>query len=702
MANSYSIILASTKRQVSETTKDSFPQSMPRPWFLDWPLYIILGTSAFLHFFRIETTEFDFDQADLFRLAHDAVAYGLIPLSSNQSSIGILHAPFFVYVLLPAAALSSNPLGGAITVALITTVAVVLAYLFTYRYFGRLPAIVAGLLNATAYVPLKYSRAIWQPDILPCFMILFLFAIFRGAVDRRKGWFFPAITLMAIIYQLHPSSILGLGVLLTLTLVLAPTTVRWRDIFLAAGALILLFLPYAILEITNHFANIQRIITFARLPAHNDTQALHFYRNLILPFDEFQPRWMKLLGWCICILLIAGLMTAIVRLFRPHQRGHVFVEEHREVPNRWLQLWNKLRFNPQRVSFLLLLVWQVVPFANLLHHSINLHMQYLLLFLPVPFVLMGLSLDEFVYLVKRYRPSLTVATRVGVVLLSALLVIGQLVSSTAYLLKISEGHFNDRTLQNIPYVNDLNSMWNVVHQADQLAQKKHISRIYMSMDINTQPSMSYLGETLHTPTTVFGYDDCLVLPAPEAGPAVYLVGPYADHINTMLHQFASATLVAQPQRLGGSPFKLYIVTPKIPGAMAASPKNVTDHLQLLDQDIYPVAGQNGNREVTRWSIQREAPVAPRTLYNYQLSITPTRGAKPVTMTCATTALHKNDQLLAAFQLSKHEKVSAQLSVGGVTYDCVPDIYRFGFIQFTSFNTKAANVSSLKSTELSLR
>src|SRR5690348_3590844 len=117
-------------------------RNMPKHWYSDWPLYLILGISAFLHFFRIQTTEFDFDQANLFQLAHDAIAHVLIPLSSNQASIGVLQAPFFIYTLLPAAALSSNPLGGAITVALFSTIAAVLAYWFTHRYFGRLPAIV--------------------------------------------------------------------------------------------------------------------------------------------------------------------------------------------------------------------------------------------------------------------------------------------------------------------------------------------------------------------------------------------------------------------------------------------------------------------------------------------------------------------------------------------------------------------------------
>ncbi len=674
----------------SEETRNIPAQDRWKKWLLDWPLYVILAASAFLHFFRIQTVEFDFDQANLFQLARDAVAHGLIPLSSNEASINILHAPFFIYTLLPAALLSDNPLGGAITVGLFTTAMAVLTYLFVRRYFGLWPAVIAGLLNATVYNPLKYSRGIWQPDILPFFVVLFLFAVFRGAVERRRGWFFPAVALVAILYQLHPSSILGMSVLLLLALILAPTTVRRGEILLAAGALILLFLPYGLLQVLSHFSDIRGIIAFARLPAHNDTQAFSFYLNLILPFTEFQPDWMNLLGLCMQFLLFAGFVTAAIRLFYPHRREAESGEERDIASNRWLQRWDALRFNPERVSLLLLLVWQIAPFANLIHHSVDLHMQYFLLFLPGPFILIGLALDEVIQLTKRAFSTLSVASKVAIALLSLLLIVGQFVSSTAYLLKMSEGHFNDRTVQNVPYVNDLNSMWNAVHMADQLAQERHIPRIFMSMDSNIQPAMMYLGSVLHTPTTVFGDDNCLVLPTAETGPAVYLIGPYADQLNAMLHQFATATLVAQPQRLGGQPFKLYIVTPDTATGPAS---NSTDTLPQLEPDAHLMTGPAGSMEVTRWRIQRETPVAPRTLYNYQFKLTPGAGVKPVTTTCALTALHKNDQLLTAFQVSGNNALTTQPSISGVAFDTVPDTHHLGPIRFTSFHTRTINTSS---------
>jgi hypothetical protein len=238
-------------------------------------------------------------------------------------------------------------------------------------------------------------------------------------------------------------------------------------------------------------------------------------------------------------------------------------------------------------------------------------------------------------------------------------------------------------------------MWNAVQEADQLAQTKHISRILISMDLNILPSMAYLGETLHTPTTVFGYDNCLVLPQPGTGPAVYLVGPYADHIDTLLHQFATATLVAQPQRLGGKPFKLYIVTTRSLGATPAPSENFTDRLQLLAQNISPMAGQTEHMEVTRWSIQREAPAAPRTLYNYHLGVTPAPGAASVATTCVTTLLHQNDQLLAAFSVPGNVTLSTQQAVSVAAADVEPDTHRFGPVQVTTFNTKTVNAQFLK-------
>ena len=135
-------------------------------WFCVWEIYPILGIAAFLRFYQITTTEFDEDQAMVFRMAYDAIHHGLIPATSNVASIRIVNLPAGIYLLMIPAAFSANPLWGAIFVGFLNVIAVLLTYLFVRRYYGRIAAIIASLLYATAARPLHFSRFIWQQNLM--------------------------------------------------------------------------------------------------------------------------------------------------------------------------------------------------------------------------------------------------------------------------------------------------------------------------------------------------------------------------------------------------------------------------------------------------------------------------------------------------------------------------------------------------------
>ncbi len=667
-----------------------------RRWFLCWEFYIILALALFLRFFRIQTTEFDFDQANLFRYAHDVVAYGLLPLTSNSASINILNPPIFEYFLLPAAAISPDPLGGAITVALFSTAAALLSYFFTRHYFGgRFPATIVSLLTATVYVPLKYSRGIWQPDLLPFFMILFLFAIYRGGVERRRGWLFPAVGIFAIIYQLHPSSSVGAIALIVLTFVIAPSTVRWSDILLSIGIIIVLFLPYIIWELLAHFVDIKGIIAFSHQPSMIDTSALSDYQQLFAPFNQFHPRIMALLDTLTLLLLLAGFATALWLLFFPRRVSVEIYDQVKETRNDPLRWWRTLYLSPERIALLLLLAWQIIPFVTLIRHSVPLHMQYFLQFLPGPFILIALFSNQLLDLARRLRPTLWLLARVALVILVALLVIGQFASATAYLLKMTGGNYNDRTVQNISYTNDLSSLLHAFQETDRLAQTRHLNHVYITMDANTQATMAYLAEQMRTPTTVVGNGGCIILPAASAGPAAYLVGPYADLDNALVRQFAHVTLVDQPKRLGGSPFRLYIVTPK-PGKTTAPAANASSTLQLLDTTMQTVqiSGDTQANIATRWTIMRNEPVQPRTFYNYAFHASAPGASKSLGGSCQATSLRAGDQLIATFALKSGATSPSALIVQTTTSTTIPDVYHFGPLKLTSANSRTVDAQLL--------
>src|SRR5450759_4398779 len=108
-----------SKNQQSETTTSPPPGGAGlRSSFLRflsfvtnaWEIALILLVAAFLRFYHINTTEFDVDQVKLFRMAYDAGHHGLVPITSNTASIDIAHPPGVIYLFMPIAALSANPL----------------------------------------------------------------------------------------------------------------------------------------------------------------------------------------------------------------------------------------------------------------------------------------------------------------------------------------------------------------------------------------------------------------------------------------------------------------------------------------------------------------------------------------------------------------------------------------------------------------
>ena len=247
---------------------------------------MIAAIAGFLRFYQISTAEFDEDQAMLFRLAQDAVHHGLLPATSNAASIGIANPPGAIYLFMPIALFSTNPIWGTILVGVSTTVAALLTYLFTRRYYGTLAGCIAALLYATAARPLIYARFIWQPNLMPPIVVLCLFTLFLGVVERRKGWLLPALGLLGVLYQLHPTTLL-LVLPLVAALLLSPGTVRWRDLVLAAALLLLIFFPYVIWEFFTHFADLSTVFLFAKQRAHIDNQALLFYWNFLNPYDHY-------------------------------------------------------------------------------------------------------------------------------------------------------------------------------------------------------------------------------------------------------------------------------------------------------------------------------------------------------------------------------------------------------------------------------
>ena len=260
------------------------PAEKLRALLLTWELYPILFITASLRLYRIDTAVYGYDEAVVYRLARDLFTHGLLPITSNRASLGNLNPPLVVYLFMIPAAISGNPFWAEVMVGLFNSAAVLLTYFFTRRYYGRLAGTTAALLYATAVKALIYSRTIWPQNLLPLFTILLMFFLFRGVIERRKGWVVPSVALIAILYQLHGSGLL-MVIPFALAVVFAYKTIRWSDILLSVIVVLLLFAPFLYWEYVSHWSDIHILISASKSsPGQTDTQAIEYYRQFLSPY----------------------------------------------------------------------------------------------------------------------------------------------------------------------------------------------------------------------------------------------------------------------------------------------------------------------------------------------------------------------------------------------------------------------------------
>ncbi len=633
-----------------------------RMWLGAWELYIIIAVSSLLRLIFLDSTEFDMDQADQYTLAHDAIRHGHLLATSTTSSLGMFNPPAPMYLLAIPAAVSSNPLWGAAWLALLSIVAVVVTYIFTRHYYGRLAGTIAALLYATAIFPIRYARFIWNPNWLLFFVPLLMATLFWGVVERRRGWVAPAIILLGILFQLHGSGALLAAPLLAAFFLAPWRTIRWYDFVLGGLGLLILYAPYLLWLVFSHYRDLS-IMFFGTSSgkAVIDNRSWYWYKVLISPYEFTNTRsilypyinlvdWLK---WAMKVLVCAGALWAFILVLfgespavaRDGMRRRSLLGDLWGSGVRW---WTGLRASPMRSGLVLLLLWQVIPVVGLIHHSIDLYLHYFLILLPGEFILIGFFLARVVTWCSQ-RGRLGRAASVAVPILAAVIIVTQFVNAGAYLLDEHLGHMSDAWSDTHGfYYNQLRDIQGATAQADQWAQQHHYTHVYILSDQYLLLDFRYLAQQMHTPTTVSG-DTTLILPGESSGPAMVLVPPYDDTATALVTHFAHARLVASPARTAGAPFQLYVVDPVPPSSTPA----VTLSQRIQFQDTQPWTFHDTTYTVSRWRFTQSAQLQYQTIYTYQMLYVDRNHPDHIQLDQrnAFNSVRAGDQLLTLAQLS---------------------------------------------------
>jgi len=665
-------------------------RSQLKVWFSSWEIYVIVLVAAFLRFYGLDRTELDSDQADIFRMAYDATHHGLWVAASNMASIHIYNPPAIIYILMLTAAFSSNPFWAAVLVAALTTFSVLFTYIFTRHYYGRLAGTLAALLYATASASVFYSRFIWQQNFLLFFVPLFIATLFLGAVSRRKGWLFPALFLLGLLVQLHASTV-TLAAALLVAVVLAPGTVRWRDLIFGIISVAVIYFPYLLWESATHFQDVTILLAEMKQRSKIDNQAVLLYQQFLSPYPTHVYQHSLFYGlepfvsWLVfvmtALIIVAG-VVALLLFARSRRRDEVVQVQAQgvaKVGGSIRSWWVDVRTHPERCGLLVLLAWQGIPLLYLSHHAIALYPHYFIMLMPGPFILIGLLLARVSVWLRQFGGRVKLL-HVGVYLLSGLIILAQFAASAANVLDVTSGRFQDTALS-YPYYNDLSSLQQAMHAADQLAQQRHLSHLYVSTDFATETALRYLVTLTQTPATAFS-SVCQVLPDPAEGPVAMLLGSHSDLNYQLLSQFASAKLVSLPSHLGGPPFHLYIVQSSGPQKTAST--TFPGDFQLLGTRRIPF--NNTAWLITHWNILRSVQPAFRTSYVYDITdlSNPDHNARDLTYVnkraCTFTSMHAGDQVLMSFPLVGKEATQSSIDVQIQSYSLTPFIVAPRFLK----------------------
>ena len=351
-------------------------------------LALILGMAALTRGYRLSLVWFTADQIRDVSTASAIAAGERLPLlgpaiSSTHASLG----PLYFYLLAAPMAISSDPMAAASFVAAANVLAVAVSYFFVRAFFGRRVAVVAAALFATFPLAVVSARGIWNPGLLPLFVVLFTWALFALIVHGTSRAVVPAMALLAILLQLHMTSI-TLAAVAGAAVVLFRPTLRPRHGLLGMAAFLALLAPYLAYEVSHAFANVRALAAFtaadqglasARPVAGVVLNALALY-PAALTAVVIDPAWPQALVDVAlglhaveALLFVAGVLLCLV---------HVIVARHDRDPAATATL---------RASTLMLL-WLAVPVLALASKKTAVWYWYLDVLYPAQFVFAGIAL----------------------------------------------------------------------------------------------------------------------------------------------------------------------------------------------------------------------------------------------------------------------------------------------------------------------
>jgi len=300
------------------------------------------------------------------------------------TSVGNMYlGPLYYYLMLPAMFISLlSPVGPAAMVAVLSIITVALVYFYGREWVGGKAALMAAFLYAISPVAIIYSHSSWNPNVMPFFALISIYAIWRIWQKKQFWWLTILGISFSFVLQSHWLGLLllptiGLFWLMTLIEILRSKQKRkkfWLHSFFGFGFFLLLtVVPLVWFDLRHGFINSQAFSKFLTGQERSSNFEIsgafsglwlltrNIFTRLAAGKDLFWGYWMALI-----VTILVGLKV---------------------VRESLLTSWH--RFISRNPGLFLILIWFLVGLLCLGIYKQPIYDHYFGFLFPIPFLLVG-------------------------------------------------------------------------------------------------------------------------------------------------------------------------------------------------------------------------------------------------------------------------------------------------------------------------
>ncbi len=228
-------------------------------------LLVILLAAAFLRLYRIADymTFLGDEGRDVLVVKRMVVDHKWTLLGPTASVGGFFLGPIYYYFMMPFLWLFRlDPVGPAVMVALFGIATVFLVYKTGRDFFDAKAGLIAAGLYALSPLVIAYSRASWNPNLMPFFCLLTIYTLWLAVAKNKLGLLFLVGFFLGIGFQLHYLATFLVPIIIVYLLFFTRNLKSFKGYLLGIGGFLLGWLPFLLFELRHSFPNFRTFYQF--------------------------------------------------------------------------------------------------------------------------------------------------------------------------------------------------------------------------------------------------------------------------------------------------------------------------------------------------------------------------------------------------------------------------------------------------------